>query len=78
MYGIHITESRRFRHAGFNGICDQGAASLAGSLGRNRSLRTLYLSGNSIGPAGARALANALARNSELTTLHLSVRFRVV
>ncbi len=63
-----------FPPLGFNGISDQGAASLARSLNQNNSLRTLYLSGNSIGAAGAGALAEALARNTGLATLHLSVR----
>lgn len=57
-------------YAGFNGIADQGASSLARSLASNRSLKTLYLSGNSIGPTGARALAGSLAGG--LATLHLS------
>lgn len=60
---------------GFNGITDQGAASLARGLAHNSSLRTLYLSGNSIGAAGASAIADALARNTGLTTLHLSVSY---
>ena len=58
---------------GFNVIGDQGAANLARSLVRNRSLRTLYLSGNSIGAAGATALAESLGRSDGLETLHLSV-----
>lgn len=58
---------------GFNGIADQGAASLARGLTRNGSLRTLYLSGNSIGAMGAGSLAEALGRNMGLSTLHLSV-----
>lgn len=60
-------------YEGFNGIGDYGATSLARSLMRNRSLRTLYLSGNSIGAAGATALAESLGRVNGLETLHLSV-----
>jgi len=58
---------------GFNMIGEAGCSSLAlHSVAGNRSLRTLYLSGNNICDRGALSLAGAILHGSNLTCLHLT------
>ena len=68
-------EGRRVR-AGNLFIGDDGAASLAPSLGRMTQLTSLDLNGNSLGDAGAAALAPSLAAMARLTSLDLGGTLR--
>jgi Ran GTPase-activating protein (RanGAP) involved in mRNA processing and transport len=57
---------------GFCSIGDAGVQSLASVLMFNRSLKTLYLSGNLITEVGFHSLGNALASNKTLKCLFLT------
>lgn len=57
---------------GFNNIGDQGCAAIATqALTGNKTIRTVYLSGNSIGEAGVLSLAGAIINGCDMTCLHL-------
>ncbi|RHY28856.1 hypothetical protein DYB32_005650 [Aphanomyces invadans] len=67
-------ESLGLLDLGFNGITSKGIEQIAEALeeGKNRTLKTLYLSGNGVGVGGAARLAAALRSNKSLKTLYLS------
>ncbi|ETW02651.1 hypothetical protein H310_06110 [Aphanomyces invadans] len=67
-------ESLGLLDLGFNGITSKGIEQIAEALeeGKNRTLKTLYLSGNGVGVGGAARLAGALRSNKSLKTLYLS------
>ncbi|KAF0762142.1 hypothetical protein AaE_003345, partial [Aphanomyces astaci] len=67
-------ESLALLDLGFNGITCKGVEQIADALeeGKNRTLKTLYLSGNGVGVGGAARLSAALRSNHSLKTLYLS------
>ncbi|ETV83196.1 hypothetical protein H257_03985 [Aphanomyces astaci] len=67
-------ESLGLLDLGFNGITCKGVEQIADALeeGKNRTLKTLYLSGNGVGVGGAARLSAALRSNHSLKTLYLS------